>query len=152
LFRDALQLRPPPHPSRSSSLNNLAGGLTSRFELESRHEDIDEAIRLYRQSSLEALVTGHPSVSPISSNFGRALMIAYTNTHESKYLEEAMDAFRVALTCKSASAFHRYRAAISWAMNADSSHNSALEAYSFAIELLPHVARLAWICSHVASL
>ena len=140
LHRDALQLRPPPpHPDRSSFLSNLASGLTSRFEQASRHEDLDEAIHVYRQS-IEALVTGHPFVCPISANLGRALMTAYTNTHESKYLEEAMDAFRLAVTCKSASAFHRYQAAVSWAKNADSTHKSALEAYSFAIELLPRLA------------
>ena len=141
LYRDALQLRPPPHPDRFSSLNNLAGGLTSRFKHVSRHEDLDEAIRVYHQS-LEALVTGHPSVSSISANLGRALMTAYTDSHESKFLEEAMAAFRVAVTCKSASALHRYLAAISWAKNADSTHESALEAYSFAIEQLPRLATL----------
>ena len=100
---------------------------------------MDEAIRVYRQS-IEALVTGHPSVSPISANLGRGLMTAYTDTHELKYLEGAMDAFQVAVTCKSASAFHRYQAAVSWAENADSTHRSPLEAYNFAIELLPRLA------------
>ena len=70
-------------------------------------------------------------------------MNAYSHTHESEYLDKAMAAFRVAVTCQSAPASGRFRTAKSWARHAHkSSHESALDAYYAAIALLPRLAIL----------
>ncbi|KAG0697804.1 hypothetical protein DFH29DRAFT_132507 [Suillus ampliporus] len=52
LFREALTLRPPGHPTRDTTLNNLALTLTTRYsKLPARDsEDLNEAIDLYRES------------------------------------------------------------------------------------------------------
>ena len=50
LLRQALELRPPPHPDRSSSLNNLALALSACFDKGGQQSDINEAISLHRQA------------------------------------------------------------------------------------------------------
>ncbi|KAF8490598.1 CHAT domain-containing protein [Gautieria morchelliformis] len=53
-----------------------------------------------------------------------------------------MDAFRKAVACETAPVSRRFRAAKAWARHADSRHDSALDAYQAAIELLPRLAML----------
>ncbi|KAF8501977.1 CHAT domain-containing protein [Gautieria morchelliformis] len=53
-----------------------------------------------------------------------------------------MEAFRVAMACEAASTSDRFHAAKSWATHADSRHESDLEAYRTAIQLLPRLAML----------
>jgi len=60
-----------------------------------------------------------------------------------------MAAFQVAVTCEAAPVSVRFQTAKLWALYADSSHISALDAYKAAIELLPRLAMLVWICRHV---
>ncbi|KAG1734865.1 CHAT domain-containing protein [Suillus paluster] len=50
--RDELLLRPPGHPDRSFSLNNLAISLRDRFKLHGSLSDLDEAIELHRAALL----------------------------------------------------------------------------------------------------
>ncbi|KAF8903428.1 tetratricopeptide repeat-containing protein [Gymnopilus junonius] len=54
-----LELRPTPHPDRSSSLNNLAIALHSRFQQQGALNDLDEAIFLHREA-LELRLGPHP--------------------------------------------------------------------------------------------
>ena len=44
LHREALGLRPAPHPHRSDSLNDLAAALDTRFGQSGQRDDLDEAI------------------------------------------------------------------------------------------------------------
>jgi hypothetical protein len=53
-----------------------------------------------------------------------------------------MPAFRVAATCESASISARFQAAKQWAHHAELRHESAIEAYHIAINLLPRLAML----------
>jgi len=69
-------------------------------------------------------------------------MDAYSHTHESEYLDRAMAAYRVAVMCETAPASERFCAAKLWARHADFTHESALDAYHAAIELLPRLAML----------
>jgi tetratricopeptide (TPR) repeat protein len=48
--REALALRPHGHPDRSSSLNNLANAVSTRFEQLGRMEDLEEAITCHREA------------------------------------------------------------------------------------------------------
>ncbi|KAF8512788.1 CHAT domain-containing protein [Gautieria morchelliformis] len=141
LGRDALELRPAPHPDRPLSFNNLATPLCARFGQLGRWEDLEEAIDALSQSQ-NALVAGHPSACLFSGNLGVAFMAAYTHSDKAMYLQDAMDAFRAAATCETASASQRLRIAKLWATHADSRHESALDAYYIAIQLLPRLAML----------
>jgi hypothetical protein len=90
--------------------------------------------------SLDALVDKHPSTCTISANLGETLMYAYFHTRESRYLDEGITAFRTAVNCETAPAFQRFSAARLWAHHADFNHESALDAYRAAIEILPRLA------------
>jgi hypothetical protein len=46
LLRNALELRPSPHPGRLSSLDSLARGLYAKFRHTGNVADLDEAISL----------------------------------------------------------------------------------------------------------
>ncbi|KAH7918904.1 hypothetical protein BV22DRAFT_1123568 [Leucogyrophana mollusca] len=65
--RAPLRLRPPVHPDRSSSLNNLALTLSTRFKQRGDRADLDEAIELNR-AALELHPPGHPLHSTSPSN------------------------------------------------------------------------------------
>jgi tetratricopeptide (TPR) repeat protein len=142
LHRNALALRPVYHPERPSSLYNLANSLSDKFQQSDQRTDLDESITLFNES-LGAYVTGHPAACQTLANLGRTLVVAHSRTHESEYLEKAMTAFRDAVTCESAPVSVRLLTAKIWARLAnDSHHESALEAYHAAIELLPRLAML----------
>ncbi|KAF8509622.1 CHAT domain-containing protein [Gautieria morchelliformis] len=141
LHREALELLPAPHPLRSSSLDSIANALWTRFKQSGRHEDLEEAI-LFSQDALRLLAAGHPSTCVYSSNLGRIFITAYIHSNDSGDLQSAMDVFRKAVACETSSASERFRAARVWASHAHSSHDSALDAYQAAIELLPRLAML----------
>jgi len=69
-------------------------------------------------------------------------MIAYSHTHESEYLDNAVTAFRTGVMCEAAPTSERFRSAKLWAHHADSIHESALDAYEAAINLVPRLAML----------
>ncbi|KAJ3512641.1 hypothetical protein NMY22_g15273 [Coprinellus aureogranulatus] len=68
LYRRALFLRPPGHPDRSQSLNNLASSLSETGS----PEDLQESISLYRQA-LELRPPGHPDRSLSLHNLATSL-------------------------------------------------------------------------------
>jgi hypothetical protein len=142
LQREAIRLEIAPHPNRCRSLGELANFLSKKFKQAGQRKDLNDAINTYYES-LHAHVSGHPGTCKTSANLGRTLMVAYSHTHESEYLDKAMAAFRAAVACKTAPVSVRFIAAKLWAYNADDwSHESALDAYRAAIELLPHLAML----------
>lgn len=66
-------------------------------------------------------------------------MNAYSHTNKFEYLDKAMTADSVSVTCESASTSTRYNNALSWACHAHNSrHGSTLDAFSTAVELLSH--------------
>ena len=141
--RGALELQAASHVRRSGFLNNLASFLNTRFSQSGRREDLDEAITVIYKS-LDARVSIHdPQTCFTSINLGKTFMNMYSHTRQSEDLDKAMEAFRVAVNCETAPAFLRFRSAKLWASHADASgHQSALEAYQAAIELLPRLAML----------
>lgn len=67
----------------------------------------------------------------------------YISMNEPRYLDDAVVRYRAAVNCSLASPVQRSLAARIWARSADDSHhNSALEAYKAAIQLLPSLAAL----------
>ena len=65
LHRQALTLRARGHPDRSSSLNNLANAMTTRFAQLGGMNDLEEAITFHRQA-LALRAHGHPDRSSTS--------------------------------------------------------------------------------------
>jgi hypothetical protein len=49
MYREALELQPPPHPDRSTSLKNLGNALWERYQRTKIVADIDEAISINRE-------------------------------------------------------------------------------------------------------
>ena len=50
LYREALELKPIPHPERWTFLNNLGNSLPRRFDQTGHFVDIEEAISLHREA------------------------------------------------------------------------------------------------------
>ena len=57
--RESLELRPPGHPHRDISLNNLASALGDRYDLSGSLEDLEEMLQVHREA-LELCPPGHP--------------------------------------------------------------------------------------------
>jgi hypothetical protein len=72
-------------------------------------------------------------------------MSAYVHTHQTQYVNNAMAAYRVAVKFKSAPISQQLRVTkFKWSFHGpgDAKHESALDAYHAAIELLPHIVML----------
>ncbi|THH04718.1 hypothetical protein EW146_g10105 [Bondarzewia mesenterica] len=139
--RQAVELRPAPHLHRWMSLNNLATALSTRFKQTDQLGDLEEAISFHRRA-LDVLPSGHPHQCNVNGNLGPVLLALYHRTRQQRYLDDAVIAFRASVACTSASTLDRFVAARSWALRTDGNHDSALEAYWAAIQLLPRIAML----------
>ncbi|KAF8966689.1 tetratricopeptide repeat-containing protein, partial [Flammula alnicola] len=96
LHQKALVLRPALHPDRSTSLNNLALALQTRFGQRGASNNLDEAISLHR----EALVLRpalHPDRSTSLNNLAFALQTRFGQRGASNDLDEAISLHREAL-------------------------------------------------------
>ncbi|KAF8429868.1 CHAT domain-containing protein [Boletus edulis BED1] len=76
LDREALELRPQGHPDRSTSLNNLAVDLSTRYNQLGAMADLDAAIVLDREA-LELRPQGHPHRSISLNNLAFRLSTRY---------------------------------------------------------------------------
>ena len=94
--RQELALQPHGHSDRSSSLNNLAGALSTRFRQLGRMEDLEEAITCYRQA-LALRPHGHPNRSLSLNNLGLAVSARFEQLGKMEDLEEAITCHRQAL-------------------------------------------------------
>ncbi|THH13179.1 hypothetical protein EW146_g7014 [Bondarzewia mesenterica] len=139
--RQALDLCPALHPDQWVSLNNLATALSTRFKQTDQLGDLEEAISFHRQA-LDLLPSGHPHQCNVIGHLGLVLLAMYHCTHQQRYLDDAVIAFRASVACTSASALARFASARNWVQRTDGIHDSALEAYQAAIQLLPRIAML----------
>ena len=96
LVREALVLRPPGHPLRSSSLNSLANGLSTRYEQFGATEDLDEAIALDREA-FHLRPQGHPARSGSLNNLALHLSTRSEQLGTMEDLDEAILLGREAL-------------------------------------------------------
>ncbi|TFK35286.1 CHAT domain-containing protein [Crucibulum laeve] len=142
LHRQAHTLRALPHPDHAATLHNLALALKTRSEKLDEIADLNESIDMLRQC-LIVLTPDHHMVCGVSWNLGIALINSYTRANKKEDLEDAVIAFRRASKSSSAPISERFLASWSWAHYVDQvDHESALEAYQVAIELLPRLATL----------
>ncbi|KAF8966660.1 tetratricopeptide repeat-containing protein [Flammula alnicola] len=96
LHREALVLRPAPHPNRSASLNNLAIALQTHFGQWGASNDLDEAISLNRDA-LVLRPAPHPDRSQSLNNLAIALRTRFGQWGASSDLDQAIPLFREAL-------------------------------------------------------
>jgi hypothetical protein len=83
----------------------------------------------------------HPDTCTISGFLGDLLEVKFRHTQRSDDLRHAADAFCIAVRCESAPVSQRFFAAQRWAKCADTNnHESAMEAYVYAIGFLPRLA------------
>ncbi|KAF7358142.1 CHAT domain-containing protein [Mycena venus] len=139
-FREALELRPEPHPFRTSSLNNLAGALQQRFHLKSNSADIDEAVQLV-EDALKLTPRDHPRRGTLYETLGTSLHYkALSQKSDEDSVSRSILHLRNAATFTSSTAFQRFNSARRWAEVANRlGHRSCLEAYRTAIGLLPQL-------------
>ena len=96
LDREALNLCPQGHPLQSGSLNNLAAGLSTRYNQLGAMEDLDEAIVLNREA-LNLRLQGHPDRSTSLNNLAVHLSTRYKQLGATEDLDEAIVLDREAL-------------------------------------------------------
>ncbi|KAJ2930645.1 hypothetical protein H1R20_g6447, partial [Candolleomyces eurysporus] len=96
LHREALQLRPSPHPDRSFSLDNLGHALLDRHWLTGTMADLEEAISVYRKA-LELRPLHHLLRSDSLDNLGGVLLSRHKRTGSTADLKVAISLFREAL-------------------------------------------------------
>ena len=96
LDHEALDLRPPGYPLRSTSLNNLAVDLSTRYEKLGAMEDLDEAIIL-DQKAFDLRPQGHPDRSTSLNNFVNCLSTRYNRLGTLQDLDNAIVLVREAL-------------------------------------------------------
>ncbi|KAI0039846.1 TPR-like protein, partial [Auriscalpium vulgare] len=97
LKREALNLTPPGHPTRSACLMNLANSLNAQFQqLGGRMSDLEEAIQLYREA-LNLSPPGHPLRSKGLNNLGSAVHTRFEQLGKMSDLEETILLHREAL-------------------------------------------------------
>jgi len=95
--RETLTLCPPGHPDHSSSLNDLANALFTRFQQSGRMEDLEDAIIYYRQA-LTLCPPSHPNRPTSLINFANALSTRFQQSGRVEDLEDAITYHRETLT------------------------------------------------------
>ncbi|KIJ91377.1 hypothetical protein K443DRAFT_14445, partial [Laccaria amethystina LaAM-08-1] len=98
-FRHGLE--PAPNPVRSTSLNNLAIALATRFEKRGASNDLDEAISLNREALLLSPAP-HPDRFMSLNNLANALQNRFKQRGSSNDLDDAISLHREALLLRPA--------------------------------------------------
>jgi tetratricopeptide (TPR) repeat protein len=87
--RQVLELRLGSHPDRSTSLNNLANVLSTRFEQTRQLADLEESIGFHREA-LELYPGSHPDQSTSLNNLANVLLTRFEQTGQLSDLEESI--------------------------------------------------------------
>ncbi|KAJ7201976.1 hypothetical protein C8J57DRAFT_1543505 [Mycena rebaudengoi] len=139
LYEEALRLEP---AERTLYLNNLANCYNLRFKRSGVEADFEKGLKLHEEA-LSLLPAPHPQRGELLEN----IAVYHTAKFEAmapqsdRCMDHAALAFREASTYPHSSPSQRLGACLKWASYADrAKHDSALEAYHIAIELLPQVA------------
>ncbi|KAG0691935.1 CHAT domain-containing protein [Suillus ampliporus] len=85
------------HPDRSSSLSNLANGLSTRFSHRGNDQDLDEAIILQREA-LALRPVCHPDRSSSLNGLANGLSTRFKHRGNAQDLNESLENLRCALT------------------------------------------------------
>ncbi|KAG6328346.1 hypothetical protein ID866_10743, partial [Astraeus odoratus] len=94
--KQALDLCPASHPSRSLLLNNLASCMHSRYESQGAFGDLEEAIFLNKQA-LDLRPIGHPNRSSSLINLANCMQSRYLSQGTLQHLQEAISFHQQAL-------------------------------------------------------
>ncbi|KAJ7720183.1 CHAT domain-containing protein [Mycena metata] len=137
--QEALELRPGSYPTQSGLFNGLKNALLAQFDRTGQLADFEKSIGFHREA-LELRPGSHPNRSLSLSNLASALL---RQTGQLADIDECMSCFRDASAHATASVITRFRYSRHWACKAASlCHSSAMEAYQYSIDLLPHLASL----------
>jgi tetratricopeptide (TPR) repeat protein len=131
-------LLPALHPDRSSSLNNLANAVRTRF---GNVEDLEEAIQLHREA-LELRPAPYPDRSSSLDSLAGVIPARFKQRGNLEDLDEAIQAFEEASVYSSNSPFTLFPLATHSAKAIQSNHASAMCAYQVAIGLFPGLAAI----------
>ncbi|KIK33417.1 hypothetical protein CY34DRAFT_813608 [Suillus luteus UH-Slu-Lm8-n1] len=144
LHREALALCPVGHTDRSSSLNNLANRLSTRFDHRGNAEDLNEsrenlccALTLLTQHDPLRLKV-HGSFSTVHLSFHRSGLDGTGDPGEdTDSLNAAMHHFKAAANFVPGGLLPRLRASLRWVRHADQHrHSTELEAYGTSMQLM----------------
>jgi hypothetical protein len=91
-YRQAVALRPPGHPDRSESLDNLAITISIRFKQLGRLEDLEESAVLYVDAQAP-LPSTHPLHVTIQSHLACHILELCHHTPRSDHTLQISDAF-----------------------------------------------------------
>ncbi|KAJ7456088.1 CHAT domain-containing protein [Mycena latifolia] len=97
LNREVLDLEPAPHPNRPYTLNNLAGGLDSRFQERGDQADLDNAIELYYEA-VDLLPAPHAARGSCLVNLANALHKRFQRGSASADLDSVIRLYHEVLT------------------------------------------------------
>ena len=133
---EALRLCPLGHPGRSTSLNNLANGIFTRYKQFSRMEDLEDVIR-HRREALSLHPADHPDCSKSLNGLASAVLARHVQSGGAEDLKESFMLYEQAIDNLAASSESRLTAAIEWAGTARQHHHSSVMcAYSISLHLL----------------
>ncbi|KAJ7230390.1 CHAT domain-containing protein [Mycena pura] len=136
-LREALDLQPSGHPLRSNSLHILANALAVRFQ--NNKAEFETISSLYRES-VALCPAPHPDRGGPLVNLALFLIRRHGHFPDP---HAAFQILREAAAYKGSSIYRRFQASRFWAAHADRMrHDSVLDAYTTAIELLPQIAFL----------
>ncbi|KAJ7652740.1 hypothetical protein DFH06DRAFT_1205582 [Mycena polygramma] len=142
LYEEILDNLPPSHIERSWALVSAGTALAVRMQVGGKEEDIDKAITLLREALAILPAPDTRRAFALGKHFV-ALLYKYDQCLDPALLGEAMDTLREASMYETEQPCIRFKLAAQWAHFAEEyDHTSALEAYEYAIGLLPELAML----------
>jgi len=132
--REALALCPRGHPGRSSSLNNLANAVFTRFEQSGNKDGLLDACK-YLSEAITLLPTEHPSHATVGCQLALILLklcdIVPKSVKSLNMTSEAFTLLKHAANHSFASAKALFQTAVAWARGAHRrKHQSTVHAYA----------------------
>ncbi|TFK22893.1 hypothetical protein FA15DRAFT_757682 [Coprinopsis marcescibilis] len=143
LGRQVIKLLPRGHPDRTRHVVNLANVLLSKSDVSGDSGNVEEAMGLY-QEAMRFMEVSHPERGSLLANIATASYRAFLNTQDSKHLDDAINYFKMAAKSGTGSLVNRLEHCDRWAQfSMDNGRpHSAMQAYSYAISLLPLLSSL----------
>ncbi|TFK33924.1 CHAT domain-containing protein [Crucibulum laeve] len=126
---------------KSKLLKDFAIALRMQYRSSGIQNDLDEALLLHDEA-YNLLTPTSVDRALSAAEIGITMMVAYQKKQLPAYLEDAVSWFRRGVASKAAYLWRQYQAALTWADSVDGLHDSALQAYESAIELLRQFATL----------
>jgi tetratricopeptide (TPR) repeat protein len=140
--QEAVSLTPASDPRRPRHLANFGKSLQSRFERTGNIANLDQAISEL-QVAADLAQDGNLEKSPILLDLANSLRVRFDHLHNSEDAELAISHFSAAASSQFGPPRARFSAASAWISIASlRNHQSLLDAYECALDLIP---LLAWL-------